>query len=952
DFQRVLRLLTHKDTVELHERQLNVLRRICKTNHRGFRYRDLGFIEELIPLVAARVASGDGRAGDFRTVLIKLIGLCSLAPVPVRANEGITEWGLAASSSLLRALEGALWSVDEGVQLAAAKALQKIACGSESPTNQTPGMEVTPATGITCDDLRPSSRNLNQALLLECGVVSAAVSRLDATLGELLANLALVEESSAESTTEDGRLGDGASGAVEKKSQPYGRKKGTNDSLITDRPAEAKSRAAMYEVLLSVLNFIRELSSSAASASIMVEARLISLLVQVFHVARGIRDEALAVAVEIAWNCLEHSQEAMDRGPPGASRTELISKARKCNAAFSLCTPTSMLALRDVLEALLVNGFRIKDKELRNEVVIITSQVARNSRSHKLFRTTGMLQVLLLYATAAETGLTDSDLAAVQAEAKRVALSAGDPPAPTDSAAEGEGGPATWQQLGPMADPRNFATMAEVDLELKLLLWSLLADLAQRDSRNLAMVRESPLVETLLMYMDLVVEEGPAADDLQTAGMNRSISLASMPPPAVSVGGGRALGPTGPLPGSSKAGSTPGDREDESKGRDESLETDSWTLGSSAPQAEDTMVDAVLTREPPPSFPGGDSRGEPGEASTCPSSCGAKQDARMPPPGHQGEGNAMTIRSGEQEGGGEGGRNGAVTQLYVPTMVVRLPVTSIQVLQAQAIASLLVLAPRCPRKFQALGGHIVTLRLLERLGSCPEHRRLVVAATKLLATVVALPGLREELGRMEGVRIMLERFADNALAWEDVRADTIVILCQLCDGSPPNQEAFRQADGIPVMMNAIKEYTHVRSEIRQQGRGRGGGGSGSNGPPTTSMPGGGSGGGHGSRARAGGSTGAMAAGASVSAGGSIGGAAGQALSLGGGGSSFENIDPTMVHVVDCLWCAVIGNRRSEARLLQSEGLDTLLDLLELCPAAMQHQVGGGVRWMYKGKRGV
>ncbi|CAN0030938.1 unnamed protein product, partial [Choristocarpus tenellus] len=73
---------------------------------------------------------------------------------------------------------------------------------------------------------------------------------------------------------------------------------------------------------------------------------------------------------------------------------------------------------------------------------------------------------------------------------------------------------------------------------------------------------------------------------------------------------------------------------------------------------------------------------------------------------------------------------------------------------------------------------------------------------------------------------------------------------------------------------------------------------------------------------------------------------------GGGGSSFDVLDPTMVHIVDCLWCAVVGNRRSEARLLQCEGLDTLLDLLELCPAVMRHQVTGVVADLLGNKRAI
>ena len=48
----------------------------------------------------------------------------------------------------------------------------------------------------------------------------------------------------------------------------------------------------------------------------------------------------------------------------------------------------------------------------------------------------------------------------------------------------------------------------------------------------------------------------------------------------------------------------------------------------------------------------------------------------------------------------------------------------------------------------------------------------------------------------------------------------------------------------------------------------------------------------------------------------------------------------IVAVVDAVWSVVVGNRRSEARLLHLEGVEALLDLLEVCPALMRNQVLG------------
>ncbi|ETW07604.1 hypothetical protein H310_02080 [Aphanomyces invadans] len=51
-------------------------------------------------------------------------------------------------------------------------------------------------------------------------------------------------------------------------------------------------------------------------------------------------------------------------------------------------------------------------------------------------------------------------------------------------------------------------------------------------------------------------------------------------------------------------------------------------------------------------------------------------------------------------------------------------------------------------------------------------------------------------------------------------------------------------------------------------------------------------------------------------------------------------DNLIVAVVGCIWSSVIGNAESELCLIQSEGVDNLLDLLEVCPAVMYSQVLG------------
>lgn len=949
--------------------------------HTSFRYGELALVERLLPLVESRVFPGP-QASKFRGSLLKLLDICSLAPVRDHANQEFTERGLTASSSLFGVLGGLLWSPDAGIQSATADVLRKIAAGNDPSRPNTPDDEKNLRFGECRDDLRPKPKDINQALLLGCGVVTSAVACLGTVIGEVLASLNELDEGASvgSSSFNDGDMRTQGIGdevvqsmsALEATVTPgNGGKFNDTKELGLDDTEEVNSTATRADeqelkinesaegggngggsssnlalkhvVLLSLLQLVRELSTDANSSAAMVGEGLVSLLVQVIRAARGIRDSTLSITVEVMWNCLEHSQKAMDNGSPAESRTSLIRKARKTNAAFALSNWNGVSALRDAVESLFIGGFRNKDKELRNEAVIVASLLSNNVRSHHLFRNTGMLLLLLRYATAIETGLADGNPLAAESEARTFSVAetegshSGGIAGSRGDGSNGLERTAGVPQLGPLADPRNFATTKEVDMELKLLLWSLLADLCKRDARNVEVVNASPLMETLLMYMDLVVEEGHGGD-APAPGMSRSISLASMPP----------LGNSQQTNASAAMG-TPSSTFPPVGGGEASTRHPSATGSELGVAAAPFSGNSPTSVEMPTS----------GDSDAGLRRSGSKSERLSASSGqHAADYESKSPAKENRDSSGGGGRAdeapgvGGLTQLFVPASVFRLPVTSIQLLQGQAMASLLVLAPRCPRKFQALGGHMVTLRLLDRLGNRPENQRLVKAATKMLATVVSLPGLKEELGRVDGVRIMLDRFSDE---WKreqhgggsvaggssiggggasgsgsgsgggsggggggrggegasDVRTDMVIILCRLCEECGENQEAFRKANGVPIMMTAVKAYCRARSEAKQQ--------------EGASSGGGGDGGGRGGVGAAGGSS----SGLESSAGG-----------MESGGSSGESLDPSLVHIIDCVWCAVVGNRRSEARLLQCEGLDTLLDLLELCPVFMRNQVGG------------
>jgi hypothetical protein len=181
---------------------------------------------------------------------------------------------------------------------------------------------------------------------------------------------------------------------------------------------------------------------------------------------------------------------------------------------YALSTEQGLATLRDLFRNLLAGGHGQRAKELRNEVLIVASFVARQQRSHALFRGTGWLHLLLAYATAGETNTPPSsprlDESLSVASAGAALLSA--PARP---------GSGHTQSSVHVADLHHFATSQPVDLELKRLLWALLSDLSRSDALNLSLVVASPLLHVLLAYLNVDLQLTPATAFATVAALSK-----------------------------------------------------------------------------------------------------------------------------------------------------------------------------------------------------------------------------------------------------------------------------------------------------------------------------------------------------------------------------------------------------------------------------------------------
>ncbi|GMI12631.1 hypothetical protein TrLO_g13021 [Triparma laevis f. longispina] len=763
NYDKLIKLFTHPDTSTLYDRQVSQLRRVARHNPNGFPLKSLPKIQQLILLALQQLNSGQAQFTKPLTSLITLAGIpfsrdCS--------NEELTPNGLKSAESMYRALNTVMCeAADINLQVAATAALTEVAKGKSLEKKKAPSeIKVLGVQGGTVkNDQRPKPRDLSQSMLNKSGVVDGCVNILSRLSTVMIDRLdAMVEAGSLGYISDDSSDEEGeGKGVVSPPAPaavgvPEGSLEGSLDTLsnpsavVENDDSLAVASLADPEVsprplLMALLKLLSELSESATNATLITLTGGDVATVEIMDRLNDDRDETLNLCVEILWNCLEHSSNTLNHSSPAISRAELIKKRRTGNTMYCLSDKVGIMC--KTFRNLLQRGFRNKDKETRNEVLILSSLIARNKRSHNFFLSSSFVKVMSVYATVAEVG-TDPD---------------------------GDGEEVSH------VDPHNFATVSPADLELKRILWGLLSELSRANADILDVVVESPLIETLLMYLDTDLDGDGIPDD------------AMYTEPEVD---------------------------------------------------EEEVVD------------------EDGDG----------VDDKLQVAGVMGATGAQSIIS-------------------------RIPRTQLRVLQSQALMVLLNLAPRAPDKFKALGGPIVVLRFLDWCDDNPLNRELIQGALMLLISVVGLPGLQEELAQMDAIRIMLQRFNDHGSP-ESLRADAVRIIGRLCSRHEGNQELLRKNLGIMPLVKELEEYCKHRRIIC--------------GKPKVSATGK-----HQAEQQE-----------EEGAGGSM------------GGSAKETISPLIVAVVDCMWSSCVGNRRSEARLLQCEGQDALLDLLEICPRLMRNQIVG------------
>ena len=270
---------------------------------------------------------------------------------------------------------------------------------------------------------------------------------------------------------------------------------GSKSPMNMSATSIADTPTILRELSSVLLYLCLDLSLDPPSAAIMCESSIcdgaITLVQKDFRLNQ--RDPRILSSIELMWNVLEHFLEQFkSTNPSPEDMRNILSQYADRVVDFG----RAITVLQSIVRFVLSDGFRLADKELRNEVVIILTMLAQFPSAVGYFIDAGLFHLLITYACIEEAGAHSWD--------------------------------AFSKDIGKY---RNFATISDVDLEYKRGLWFIISELLRsNDTDALSIVASSPLYATMLIYLEQDSTEISKKTESSTMndGLNLSTSLGTL----------------------------------------------------------------------------------------------------------------------------------------------------------------------------------------------------------------------------------------------------------------------------------------------------------------------------------------------------------------------------------------------------------------------------------------
>jgi hypothetical protein len=478
-YKLLIHSLIHEHTCTFFDRHVLLLEKWCRDYYDGFFIRDLEHVIVVMQILKSRIET---HKDMFRHILSTLLEICSKPLLESKANERLRAKGLEYICSYLRSV-ATFWNCsDTRLKTEVARCFQCIVSGGEDPTVLRADRVIWIGDGTK---LQVTEKSFIQNLMRESCALEAVVEQYNESIDcyILISEIVRSESSPNVLETKSGETqnnnDDDSDDDLEvtnnlnsstldiesvKLDENNNNDKSINGSVsnnnLHDKIESNKLEKSYCQELSNVMsNLCATLATNDKNASELCSLRICDASVKLLQeVSRtGPRDPRIAEIINLMWTVLECflKQPITDSRPFDSLINTEVMKFE-----------TNLSILQEILLKLLHDGYRLMDKECRNEVVVVLILISQFPAAFSWFLQSGLLKVLITYSCITEAGKN------------------------------------AWSFYSlPMAKFRNFGSVFDVDLQLKRFLWMILGDLLKYDDPDsLLCVGSSPLLSTMLMY--------------------------------------------------------------------------------------------------------------------------------------------------------------------------------------------------------------------------------------------------------------------------------------------------------------------------------------------------------------------------------------------------------------------------------------------------------------------
>eukprot|EP01038_Epipyxis_sp_PR26KG_P011849 gene11849-15855_t len=234
-----------------------------------------------------------------------------------------------------------------------------------------------------------------------------------------------------------------------------------NDSPSKSQPEKISLSRELSQALLDLCF---DLSTNSSNATLLCLLRVCDGCITLIDKDANFnsKDKRISFTVELMWNILESFLENTRKIPN-------INIIEALNETDVIDFERSIYVLQAILNQRLIEGFKLSDKESRNEVLIVLSMIAQFPASIPYFYESKLINLLLTYCCIEDLGTV------------------------------------SWNEYVPLvANSRNFVTSSEVDLEFKKELWLILSEILKHGENDdiLSVISSSPIFEDMFLYIE------------------------------------------------------------------------------------------------------------------------------------------------------------------------------------------------------------------------------------------------------------------------------------------------------------------------------------------------------------------------------------------------------------------------------------------------------------------